>query len=62
MSADQGAPPRTGIGFFSSFSTACNSPISAGAQTLIFWPGALAGHYGVEALRADLQGPRGNTF
>ena len=32
ISADHGAPPRTGIGFFSSFSTASNSPISAGAQ------------------------------
>lgn len=36
--------------------------VSAGAQTVIFWPGALAGHYGVRALRADLQSPRGNTF
>ena len=36
--------------------------VSAGAQTLIFWPGALAGHYGVAALRADHGGPRGSTF
>jgi hypothetical protein len=36
--------------------------VSAGAQTVIFWPGALAGHYGVRAVRADLHGPRGNTF
>lgn len=36
--------------------------VSAGAQTLIFWPGALAGHYGVRAIRSDLQGARGNTF
>jgi hypothetical protein len=36
--------------------------VSAGAQTLIFWPGALAGHYGVAYLRADHGGPRGNTL
>ena len=36
--------------------------VSAAAQTLLFWPGALAGHYGVQALRADHGGPRGNTF
>jgi hypothetical protein len=44
------------------WAAAWRGAISAGAQTLIFWPGALAGHYGVKALRADLQGPRGNTF
>ena len=36
--------------------------VSAAAQTLLFWPGALVGHYGVQALRADHGGPRGNTF
>ena len=44
------------------WAAAWRGAISAGAQTLIFWPGALAGHYGVAAMRADLQGPRGNTF
>ncbi len=36
--------------------------VSSIAQTLLFWPGALAGYYGARALRDDLQGPRGNTF
>ncbi|MGZ9059383.1 MAG: hypothetical protein ACXW14_09090 [Burkholderiaceae bacterium] len=45
-----------------SWAAAWRGAVSAGAQTLIFLPGALAGHYGVAALRADLQGPRGNTF
>jgi hypothetical protein len=36
--------------------------ISAGAQTLLFWPGALAGHYGVRALRGELRGPGGTSF
>jgi hypothetical protein len=36
--------------------------ISSMAQTLLFWPGALAGHYGARTMRADLQGPRGDTF
>lgn len=35
--------------------------VSAGAQTLLFWPGALAGYYGVRALRGDGRGSRGMT-
>ena len=35
--------------------------VSAVAQTLLFWPGALAGHYAVTRfLRGDQGGPRGN--
>ena len=41
-SADHGAPPMTGMIFFSSFSTACNSPISAGAQNATAVPSAPA--------------------
>jgi hypothetical protein len=37
------------------------SIISAGAQTLLFWPGALAGHYAAGALRAGAGGPGGKT-
>ena len=35
--------------------------VSAAAQTLLFWPGALAGHYAVaRVLRGDHGGHRGN--
>jgi hypothetical protein len=37
------------------------SVLSAGAQTLLFWPGALAGHYAVAALRAGTGAPGGKT-
>jgi len=33
--------------------------VSAAAQTALFWPGALAGHYGVRALRGEFDRPRG---
>lgn len=35
--------------------------VSAGAQTVLFWPGALAGHYGVRALRGEFGRTRGMT-
>jgi hypothetical protein len=35
--------------------------VSAGAQTLLLWPGALAGYYGVSTLRAGGGEWRGNT-
>lgn len=35
--------------------------VSAGAQTVLFWPGALAGHYGVRVMRGEFGGPRGMT-
>jgi hypothetical protein len=35
--------------------------VSAGAQTVLFWPGALAGHYGVRAMRGEIGRPRGMT-
>jgi hypothetical protein len=35
--------------------------VSAGAQTVLFWPGALAGHYGVRAVRGDYGRTRGMT-
>ncbi|MCU0955438.1 MAG: hypothetical protein MUC37_12745 [Hyphomicrobium sp.] len=37
------------------------SIVSAGAQTLLFWPGALAGHYAAAALRAGTGAPGGKT-
>ena len=35
--------------------------VSALAQTVLFWPGALAGHYGVRAMRGEFGRPRGMT-
>lgn len=35
--------------------------VSAAAQTALFWPGALAGHYGVRAMRGEFGRPRGMT-
>lgn len=36
--------------------------VSAGAQTLLFWPGALAGNYAAGAFRAGAGGPGGKTY
>jgi hypothetical protein len=33
--------------------------VSAMAQTVLFWPGALAGHYGVRVMRGEFARPRG---
>jgi hypothetical protein len=36
--------------------------VSAVAQTLLFWPGALAGHYAADRLRSGADGPGGKTY